>query len=208
MLSVILPSMLMILVSTLSVIRHLICGNNWNWLLNLNLIYDTLWNGAESGLLISILEKLNWFCLTGLITLVLLMWKWMGLFYRKNNLLRCRCWLSPLNWIGALTLSLLLKLPPRKLEPWFVLWSFFLLWLLCISINLPYHSWQEGHTLLFLNQPPPLFSKITLFLEIQDVLNLHRPIVKAKVLKDVFNWFVYNFYPQSILILEEYLQKW
>ena len=24
---------------------------------------------------------------------------------------------SPLNWIGALTLSLLLKLPPRKLEP-------------------------------------------------------------------------------------------
>ena len=26
-------------------------------------------------------------------------------------------WLSLLNWIGALTLSLLLKLPPRKLEP-------------------------------------------------------------------------------------------
>ena len=26
-----------------------------------------------------------------------------------------------LNWIGALTLSLLLKLPPRKLEPEFVL---------------------------------------------------------------------------------------
>ena len=65
--------MLMILLSTLSVIRHLICGNNWNWLLNLNLIYDTLWNGAESGLLISILEKLNWFCLTDLITPVLLM---------------------------------------------------------------------------------------------------------------------------------------
>ena len=42
MLSVILPSMLMILVSTLSVIRHLICGNNWNWLLNLNLIYETV----------------------------------------------------------------------------------------------------------------------------------------------------------------------
>ena len=50
-------------------------------------------------------------------------------------------WLSLLNWIGAVTLSLLLKLPLRKLEPWFILWSFFLLRLLCISINLPY-----GHT--------------------------------------------------------------
>ena len=38
MLSVILPSMLMILLSIPSVIRHLICGNNLNWLLNLNLI--------------------------------------------------------------------------------------------------------------------------------------------------------------------------
>ena len=45
-------------------------------------------------------------------------------------------WPSVLNWTGALTLSLLLKLPPRKLEPWFVLWTFLLLRLLCISINL------------------------------------------------------------------------
>ena len=37
MLSVILLFMLMILLSVLSVIRHLICGNNLNWLLNLNL---------------------------------------------------------------------------------------------------------------------------------------------------------------------------
>ena len=36
----------MILLSILSVIRHLICGNNLNWLLNLNLIYETLWTGA------------------------------------------------------------------------------------------------------------------------------------------------------------------
>ena len=43
-----------------------------------------------------------------------------------------------LNWIGTLTLSLLLKLPPRKLEPWFVLWSSFLLRLLYISIMLPW----------------------------------------------------------------------
>ena len=39
------------------------------WFLNLNLIYKTLWTGAESGLLISVLEKLNLFPLTGLITL-------------------------------------------------------------------------------------------------------------------------------------------
>ena len=31
-------SLLMILLSFLSVIRHMICGNNLNWLLNLNLI--------------------------------------------------------------------------------------------------------------------------------------------------------------------------
>ena len=66
-------SMLMILLSILNVIRHLICGNNMNWLLNLNLICETLWTGARSGLLISTLGKLNWFCLTDLITLLLLM---------------------------------------------------------------------------------------------------------------------------------------
>ena len=44
-----------------------------DWLLNLNLIYETLWTGAGNGLLISMLGKLNWFCLTSLITLVLLM---------------------------------------------------------------------------------------------------------------------------------------
>ena len=38
----------------------LICGNNLNWLLNLNLIYRTLWTGV-CGLLISILGKLNGF---------------------------------------------------------------------------------------------------------------------------------------------------
>ena len=116
MLSVILLSMLMILLSVLSMIGHLICGNNLNWLLNLNLICETLWTGVRSGLLISMLGKLSWFHLTGLITMVLLMWKWVGLFLRKNHLLRC--WGRPalLNWIGVLTLSLLLKLPPRKLE--------------------------------------------------------------------------------------------
>ena len=42
MLSVILLSMVMILLSILSEIRHLIFGNNLNLLLNLNLIYETL----------------------------------------------------------------------------------------------------------------------------------------------------------------------
>ena len=72
-LSVILLSILMILLSILCVIRHLICSNNLNSLLNLNLIYKTLWTGARSGLLILMLGKLNWFHLTNLITLVLLM---------------------------------------------------------------------------------------------------------------------------------------
>ena len=51
-LSLILLSMLMILLSIMRVIRYLICRNNLNWLLNLNLIYETLWTGTGSGLLI------------------------------------------------------------------------------------------------------------------------------------------------------------
>ena len=38
-------------------------------------------------LLISVLEKIHWFHLIGVITLVLLLWKWMGLLLRKNHLL-------------------------------------------------------------------------------------------------------------------------
>ena len=85
-LSVILLSLLMKLLSILSMVGHLICGNNLNRLLKLNLIYETLWIGSRSGLLISVLGKPNCFRLTGLITLVLLMWKWMCLFLRKNHL--------------------------------------------------------------------------------------------------------------------------
>ena len=67
MLSVILLSMLMILLSILSVIRHLICGNNLNELMNLNLIYETLWTGARSGLLDgSVLEEKLSFKMLGL----------------------------------------------------------------------------------------------------------------------------------------------
>ena len=137
----------MILLSILSVIKHIICGNNLNWLLNLNMIYETMSTGVRSGLLISMLGKLIWFHLTSLITMVLLMWKWMGLFLRKNHLLRCWVWPSLLNWIGVLTLSQLLKLPPRKLELKSILWGFFLLRLLCISINLSCtHVWNIAVT--------------------------------------------------------------
>ena len=58
---IVLLSMVMILLSTLSVIGHLICDNNLNWLLNLNLMYKTLWTGVRSGLLISMLGKVNCF---------------------------------------------------------------------------------------------------------------------------------------------------
>ena len=61
MLCVILLSMPMILLSNLTVIRHMICGNNYSWLLNLNLIYEKLWTGAGSDSLISMLERFNWF---------------------------------------------------------------------------------------------------------------------------------------------------
>ena len=55
--------------------------------------------------------------------------------------------------------------------------------------------------------PPPL-SKIHPFLEIQDVPTFHRFIEKTKVLNNSCNQFVCNFYPQSILVLEECLEKW
>ena len=101
--------------------------------------------GSILGLILFLLYivSFDWFRLTGLITLVLLMWKWMGLFLRKNHLLRCWVCLSLLNLIGVLKLSLLLKMAQRKLEPWFVLWSYFLLRLLCFSIDLPYdYAWN------------------------------------------------------------------
>ena len=65
--------MLMILLSTLNVITHRICGNDKIWFLNLNLIFENLWTGAGSGLLVSMLERPDWFRLTGLKILVLLM---------------------------------------------------------------------------------------------------------------------------------------
>ena len=67
---------------------------------------------------------------------------------------------------------------------------------------------KGGHTPSFLGQPPSPFPEIPPFLEIQDVSTFYRPIRKTKVLNDSFNQFVYKFYPQIILIWEEYLLKW
>ena len=53
--------------------RHLICGNNLNWLRNLNLINETQWTRVRKSFLISMLGNLSWFCLTGLMKMVLLM---------------------------------------------------------------------------------------------------------------------------------------
>ena len=73
MLSVILLSMLMMLLLILSMIRNLTCGNNLNWLLNLNLIDETLRTGVRSGLLISMHGKLRWFRFAGQTIMVLLL---------------------------------------------------------------------------------------------------------------------------------------
>ena len=106
----------MILLSTLSVIRHLICGNNWNWLVNLNMIYETLdWGrkwlvdfNAEKTHLVSFDRSKN----TNAIDV-----KIDGSVLEENSSFKMLglTFSSKLDW--ALTLSLLLKLPPRNCEP-------------------------------------------------------------------------------------------
>ena len=104
-LSLILLSMLMILLSTLNLIRRLICGNNQNQLLNLNLTYGTLWTRA-CGLLFWLIHfnagktqsvLIDWSKNTGAIDV-----KMEGLFLSKNHLLRCWSPLSLLNLLGLL----------------------------------------------------------------------------------------------------------
>ena len=73
MLSVILLSLLMILLSALSVIRHLIFDSNYSRLLNLNLTWQTLDWGMKW--LVDFTAVKTQLCLTGLIAMVLLMRK-------------------------------------------------------------------------------------------------------------------------------------
>ena len=101
-----------------NVIRHLICAVATTRIAASELESD-LWDtglGHEEACWFQCWKNSNSFCFTCLMTLVLLMWKWMGLFLRKNHPFRCYGWLSLPNWIEAHTLPLLLKLFPRKLE--------------------------------------------------------------------------------------------
>ena len=48
-------------------------------------------------------------------TLMLLMWKWMGLFLRENHLLRCWGWLALLNCLGSYIIFIA-KTASKKIE--------------------------------------------------------------------------------------------
>ena len=61
----------MILLSIVSVIRHLTCGNNLNWLLDLNLTYETL--ECNKKWFVDFNAGKTQLVLTGVTTLVLLM---------------------------------------------------------------------------------------------------------------------------------------
>ena len=63
----------------------LVCGNNYSCPLNFNLIYETLWTGAGSGLLISMLGLLTLFCLTNLITMFLVDMKMNGFVLEEKS---------------------------------------------------------------------------------------------------------------------------
>ena len=78
--------LILLSVILLSMLIHLIYDNNCNWLLSLNLVNKTMWTVARTGWFISVLKKLNRFRLTCLITLKLLMWKWMDLLLRNKHL--------------------------------------------------------------------------------------------------------------------------
>ena len=113
--------MLMILLSLLNVIRHLELARIgfWTWMWSMK--HFGLWQEAACRFQCWNSSTFFFFFFADLVTLVLLIWKWMGLFLRKNHLLRCWDCLCLLKKIGALILPELLKLPPKKLEPWFVL---------------------------------------------------------------------------------------
>ena len=76
--SSIMLSVLMILLSSLNSIRFLICHNSSRWLLNLNLIIETLWINTGSDLLISMFWNFKLFHLIVYITLLLLIGISMG----------------------------------------------------------------------------------------------------------------------------------
>ena len=114
-LSVIVLSMLMIPLFTSRVIRCMLCGNNWIWLLNLNLTYEAVWIRVWFDLLFSMLGKLSLFCLIALITGAIDV-KLNPTVPEEKSSWSCGDFISRLERIGGLTLPLLLKIPPRNWE--------------------------------------------------------------------------------------------
>ena len=113
----VLLSMLMILLSILCVIRHLICGRNLNWLLNLYLIYETLWTGVGSGLLSFAIDM-----------------KMDGSVFEEESSFNM-LWVtfsSKLDW-GTYIISMA-KTASKKIGALIIIRSFFLLRLLCIFL--------------------------------------------------------------------------
>ena len=95
---------------------------------------------TSSGLLISILEKLRLVSFDWSDNSIAMDVKMDGSALEKKIVIfQDAGTLCYLNSTGALMLSLLLKVPPRKMELWFVLWNVFLLRLLFIYINEPYN---------------------------------------------------------------------
>ena len=91
----------------------------WTW------IWSTRhWTGAGSSLFISILQKHNWFCLTGLITMVLLMWNWMDLFLRKIHLKMLGLTFSSKSGWGSYIISIA-KAATKKIGSLFLSMKFF-----------------------------------------------------------------------------------
>ena len=141
------------------------------------------------------------------------MWKWMGVFLRKINLLRS---LLNLHYIS------IAKLPPRLLEPWFVLWSLFLPRLLCNSINLPYdHAWntvvmsglvllvatwncwiscKNGHAGLLVLHLLPLFNPCLIFeMYPAYVFSIANTLVDVQL--NWFNWFHFCIPSGGLLVI-------
>ena len=114
-LSVIVLSMLMIPLFTSRVVRCMLCGNNWIWLLNLNLTYEAVWIRVWCDLLFSMLGKLSLFCLIALITGAIDV-KLNPTVPEEKSSWSCGDFISLLERIGGLTLSLLLKIPSRNWE--------------------------------------------------------------------------------------------
>ena len=99
--------MLMTLPYIVNVIALLIYKNSDSWLLNLNLTCEAL-DQCKKWLVNFNVRKLNLFYLIVRVTLMLLMWKSMELFFKKNHVLRYWDCLSVLNffWTRKFSLSL------------------------------------------------------------------------------------------------------